>query len=76
MRVREFDQAVIELINGLDHPEITNIESVIDDGEPPTKHTRLRIDFAAGDSVYVMVLRAEGPGIPRHADFVLPREAL
>jgi len=76
VRVREFEQAAIDLIKRLDHPEIINVEAVAGDNDPPTKHTRLKIDFAGGDSIYVMVQRAEGPGISRHPDFELPREAL
>jgi hypothetical protein len=76
VRVREFERLAVDVVSKAGHPEITGVVSLVGDDDPPGKHSRLRVDFASGASVFVMVERVTGPGIPRHASFDLPREAL
>ena len=75
MRLAELDQLITDLIVADDHPEIVKVE-MAGTGERPTNHNRLVVHFASGASAIVMVERVEGNGIPRHASYELPREAV
>ena len=75
MRVSEFDQLAAELIAADDHPEIVSVQLTA----TPDKaqyHNRLHVVCADGSSFHVMVRRVDGPGIPRHEAFELPKEAV
>jgi hypothetical protein len=75
MRVPEFDRLAAELIVADDHPEIVSVRLT---AKPDNAqyHNRLHVECADGSAFYVMVRRVDGPGIPRHEAFELPREAV
>lgn len=76
MRLAELDQVLIECLTSEDHPEITEVAPSNDLVDRPTGHTRVNVGFASGATCHVLVKRVEGPNIPRHADYDLPREAV
>jgi hypothetical protein len=75
MRVREFEALVVDLLTEADHPEILSVQRCADDARDTT-HNRLKVNFASGASATVMVREVTGPGLPRHAPFELPKEAM
>lgn len=75
MRASEFDRLAVELITADDHPEIVSVELTASSGQPQY-HNRLTVHLADGSAFYVMIERVEGPGVPRHASYELPREAV
>lgn len=75
MRVREFDRLVAELIVADDHPEVVAVRLTAS-ADQPQNHTRLEIQCADGSAFYLMVRRVDGPGVPRHTAFELPKEAM
>jgi hypothetical protein len=74
MRVQEWDRWVTDLLVADDHDEIVAIRPCT--GKEPAAPTRFEVKFASGASVFVMAARVEGPGISRHAEYELPKEAL
>ncbi|HEY3608430.1 MAG TPA: hypothetical protein VGL06_13060 [Pseudonocardiaceae bacterium] len=75
MRMPDFDQLAADLIVADDHPEIVSVRLTA----PPDNaryHNRLIIVCADGSSFYVMVRQVDGPGIPRHQAYELPKEAV
>lgn len=74
MRVPELDKLITDLLVDDDHPEIVRVEMTAT--EDPAYHNRLVVHFASGAAACVMVERVEGPGVPRHAAYELPREAV
>jgi hypothetical protein len=75
MRLPEFDQLAVELIAADDHPEIVSVRLTATP-DNAQYHNRLNVVCADGSAYYVMVRRVDGPNIPRHEAFVLPREAV
>ena len=75
MRITELDRLLAQVIVDSDHPEITAVEHVPTQ-ERPDDHTRLKVHFASGASATVMVNHVKGPGIPEHAEYQLPKEAM
>jgi hypothetical protein len=75
VRVREFDQLVADLIAADDHAEIVSVRLTAT-ADKPLYHNRLVIECADGSALYIMVEHVEGPGIPHHAPYRLPREAV
>ena len=75
MRVPEFDQLAARLLAAADHPEIVAVRLTAT-SDRPQYHSRLEVECADGSKLYVMIERVEGPGIPRHASYELPREAM
>lgn len=75
MKLPELDELIVKLLTDSDHPEIDTIE-VVPTRDRPDNHTRVNVKFADGSVAYIMVTRVVGPGIPKHADYEIPREAL
>ncbi|MBM7772277.1 hypothetical protein JOD54_002481 [Actinokineospora baliensis] len=69
MRIRDLDDALFAVLSQ-DHPEITEVVK-IDKG-----HSRLRVDFASGARVTIMVREVSGPGVPAHAAYAIPEAVL
>ncbi|GAA2993367.1 hypothetical protein [Actinokineospora diospyrosa] len=69
MRIRELDTVLLGVLSK-DHPEITEVVK-IDKG-----HSRLRVDFASGARVTIMVREVSGPGVPAHAAYSIPEAVL
>lgn len=76
MRLAELDQLLVDCLTSDDHPEITEVQPSDRLAEQPTDQTRVNVHFASGATCHVLVKRVEGPNIPRHADYELPREAM
>ena len=76
MRLAELDQVLIECLTSEDHPEIVSVEPPESVATRPTYQTRVNVHFASGATCHVSVKRVEGPNIPRHADYELPKEAV
>lgn len=76
MHVKELEALIIDLVRKADHPEILSVESAVGEEDPPTKHTRVRVDFASGAVGHVQVFNVAGPGIPREGNYKVPKEAL
>ncbi|GAA3053617.1 hypothetical protein [Actinokineospora globicatena] len=69
MRLRELDTLLLDILSQ-DHPEIT-AATKLDNG-----HSRLRVDFASGARITVMVREVTGPGVPAHSAYAIPESAL
>jgi hypothetical protein len=75
MGLRTLDQIIIEAVTKADHPEIISATAMATP-DRPANHNRVKVGFASGAEAYIMVRRVTGPGIPTHADYELPREAV
>ncbi len=76
MRLAELDRLLVECLTSEDHPEIEGATTAPGVATKPTDHTRVNGSFASGAVCHVLVRRVEGPNVPRHADYELPREAV
>jgi hypothetical protein len=74
MRAEQFDQWATGLLVADDHEEIVAIRPCTADN--PAAHTRFEVKFASGASCFILINRVEGPNIPRHEEYVLPKEAV
>lgn len=72
--ITDLDDLLIRIITESAHPEITAIE-VVPTPDRPDNHTRLRVDFANGASIYMMVGEVRRGGRSGEA-FVIPREVM
>ena len=75
MGLRRLDQIIIESLTRTDHPEITAVTGVAGD-DNPADHNRVQVQFASGATAHIMVRQVNGPNIPRHQSYELPREAV
>ncbi|OQO92231.1 hypothetical protein B1813_08330 [Saccharomonospora piscinae] len=74
VQLSDLDELIMRVITESDHPEITAVEVVPTPGRPDN-HTRVRVDFADGASVYVMVGEVRRGGRATEA-FTVPREVM
>lgn len=75
MQITELDDLIMQIITDSDHPEIASVERV-PTSEQPDDHTRIKVTFANGGAVIVMVHSVSGPGVPSHQKYELPRETV
>lgn len=75
MKLQALDDLIVKALIDGDHPEIDTIE-VVPTRDRPDNHTRINVTFADGSGAHIMVARVVGAGIPKHADYEIPREAL
>ncbi|MCP2258885.1 hypothetical protein LX15_002583 [Streptoalloteichus tenebrarius] len=82
MKLIEFARRLQAELEALDHPEIVSVEDISvppgssdDPNAQHRKHNLVKVNYANGGSTTIMVQAVRGPGIPKHANYDLPREA-
>ncbi|SDC45804.1 hypothetical protein [Actinokineospora iranica] len=69
MRIGELDKLLVDLLSQ-DHPEITEV-AALDKG-----HRRVRVGFASGAVATIMVREVQGPGVPSHSPYDIPKSVI
>jgi hypothetical protein len=75
VRITEFTGWMKDQLDALDHDEIVGVDNIMHPDDQHKRHNLLRVRHANGATSVVMAQTVEGPGIPHHQPYEIPREA-